>query len=219
MIGLGELIEGLYYLTIKTVNHHSSTKVNTSQASSSPVHSSNTHIPSKALWHFRLGHLSNQRLLSMKHDFPFLNVDCDSVCDICLLARHKKLPYKLSVNKATTCGELLHFDIWGPNFIHSIHGHRYFMTAVDDFSRFTWAILLKSKSEVSLLVQQFITMIENQFHVSVKCVRTDNGPELLIPSFYANKGILHQTSCVENPQQNGRVERKHQHLLNVARSL
>jgi hypothetical protein len=155
----------------------------------------------------------------MKHEFPFLVADCDSVCDICHLARHKKLPYKLSVNKATTCGELIHFDIWGPNSIHSIHGHIYFLTAVDDFSRFTWVILLKSKSEVSLLVQQFITMIEKQFSVSVKIVRTDNGPEFLIPSFYANKGIIHQTSCVENPQQNGRVERKHQHLLNVGRSL
>ena len=52
--------------------------------------------------------------------------------------------------------------------------------------------------------------------------RSDNGFEFFInrlQQFFYNKGILHRTSCVYTPQQNGIAERKHKHLLNVARSL
>jgi hypothetical protein len=89
-IGSGELIEGLYYLTSKI----QASNVHNTQTNS-PTHSSNIHIPTPALWHFRLGHLSHSRLLNMKQEFPFVSVDSTSVCDICHLARHKRLPYKL----------------------------------------------------------------------------------------------------------------------------
>lgn len=36
---------------------------------------------------------------------------------------------------------------------------------------------------------------------------------------YKRLGIEHQRSCIETPQQNGVVEKKHRHLLEVARPL
>jgi len=107
----------------------------------------------------------------------------------------------------------------GPIAKVSIHGRRYFLTIVDDHSKFLWTILLKNKSDVPSHIQNFIQLIQNQHNVTPKIIRSDNGPKFLLSEFYASHGIVHQNSCVETPQRNGRVERKHQHILNVARAL
>ena len=93
------------------------------------------------------------------------------------------------------------------------------LTILDDYSRFVWIVLLKSKSEVSQHVKNFINLINTLYHITPKIVRFDNGRAFLFNSFYASKCIVHHKSCVETPQQNGRVERKHQHFLNVSRAL
>lgn len=62
-------------------------------------------------------------------------------------------------------------------------------------------------------------MVETQFDRKLKRVRSDNAPELNFTSFFQSKGILSFHSCPETPQQNSVVERKHQHIQNVARSL
>ena len=41
----------------------------------------------------------------------------------------------------------------------------------------------------------------------------------LYPHFFEKQGILHESSCVNTPQQNGVAERKNSHLLAVTRAL
>lgn len=56
------------------------------------------------------------------------------ICDICHYAKQKRLPYSISSSRALHSFELLHMDIRGPYAISSIHGHKYFLTIVDDHS-------------------------------------------------------------------------------------
>ncbi|RVW56043.1 Retrovirus-related Pol polyprotein from transposon TNT 1-94 [Vitis vinifera] len=44
-------------------------------------------------------------------------------------------------------------------------------------------------------------------------------PQMTVGEFLAQEGIVHLSSCVDTPQQNGIAERKNRHLLEVARSL
>lgn len=58
-------------------------------------------------------------------------------------------------------------------------------------------------------------MVLTQFDKNIKAFRSVNAQELAFIDFF-DKEVLHQFSCVDQPQQNYAVERKHQHLLNVA---
>ena len=78
---------------------------------------------------------------------------------------------------------------------------------------------MKAKLDVKHLLISFYNMIYTQFDTSIKVIRSDNAFEFSLPDFYNAHGIVHQKTCAYTPQQNFVVERKHQHLLNVARSL
>ncbi|KAL6347425.1 hypothetical protein AAG906_022352 [Vitis piasezkii] len=70
------------------------------------------------------------------------------------------------------------------------------------------------------MFMSFIAMVDRQFSQTVKVVQSDNGMEFkCLLDYFSESGILFQTSCVGTPQQNGRVERKHKHILNVGRAL
>ncbi|XP_052625897.1 uncharacterized protein LOC128132928 [Lactuca sativa] len=65
-------------------------------------------------------------------------------------------------------------------------------------------------------------MILTQFGVCIKHIRSDNGTEYfnqVMSPFLTTKGIIHESSCIATPQQNGIAERKNHHLLEITRAL
>ncbi|GJR73215.1 putative RNA-directed DNA polymerase [Tanacetum coccineum] len=177
---------------------------------------------SKTLWHTRLGHPADQVLSVLHKDLQMSKGSHVSLCDTCHRAKQTREPFPLSEHKTSTVGDLIHLDLWGPYKVTSREGFRYFLTVVDDFSRGVWLYLLKTKDEVCNMFKSFHSLLLTQFNCKIKSVRSDNGTEFVnnnMDMFFNHNGIIHQTTCPYTPQQNGIAERKHRHLLNVARSL
>jgi hypothetical protein len=219
MIGAASLDNGLYLLTQPSITLGPTSLNFCTQTCLSLANNKHKNVDCNT-WHMRFGHASYAKLVELNKVFPSINVSKSSIpCDICFYAKQKRLPFPNSFTISANTFDIVHMDIWGPLSAPSMLGFKYFLTVVDDKSRFTWLYFLKLKSEASTYIKSFVSMIKTQYNIAVKCIRSDNGPEFLLKSFYNEHGIIHQCSCVSTPQQNGIVERKHQHILGTARAL
>lgn len=100
--------------------------------------------------------------------------------------------------------------------------NRWFISFVDDHTRMTWIFLMKKISVAGQIFKNFNKMIQTQFQAKIQVLKTDNAREYfksILEDFLLSEGIVHQSSCVDTPQQNGIAKRKNIHLLEVAISL
>ena len=96
----------------------------------------------------------------------------------------------------------------------------YYVSFIDDYSKFTWIYLLKFKSEVFSIFQEFQKLVERQFDRKILAVQSDREGEYeKLNSFFQTLGISHHVSCPQAHQQNGSAERKHRHIVEVGLSL
>lgn len=216
MIGRGSQVANLYVLD------HNKTHANLVVQSPGNVSVCSSIVLDPLTWHKRLGHPSMKKINSLSEILLIpkeKDVKHSKACHVCHLSKQKRIPFVSRNHLCSKPLELIHIDTWGPFAVPTIDGYRYFLTIVDDFSRATWVYMLKQKSDVLHVFPGYIEMIENQLNTRVRAVRSDNANELNFTVLYHNKGIKAFHSCPDTPEQNSVVERKHQHLLNVARAL
>ena len=79
--------------------------------------------------------------------------------------------------------ELLHMDLMGPTRSESVGGKKYTMVVVDDYSRFTWVMLLKDKSKACDQTKILFKRIQSEKGCAIQCIRNDHGIEFNSSSF------------------------------------
>ncbi|KAL0368204.1 UNVERIFIED_CONTAM: hypothetical protein Scaly_1039300 [Sesamum calycinum] len=78
---------------------------------------------------------------------------------------------RYEANRAMDVFELIHADICGPFPSTAWNGQQYFITLIDDFSRYGYIYLIHEKSQSLDVFKSFKAEVENQLGKSIKSVR------------------------------------------------
>lgn len=135
----------------------------------------------------------------------------NNICSSCQKGKQTRTSFKAIEYHSSKPLKLIHIDLCGPTRTQSIHGYRYFMLIIDDYSKMMWAHFLKHKSKAFDMFVSFKNMIGNQTRRRIKCLRSNRGGEFTSKDFveyYEKHGIRRQLLATITPQQNGVVERK-----------
>lgn len=143
-------------------------------------------------------------------------------CETCALAKSHHSKPKPSLFRAKERGEYIHSDLCGPLPVPSLSQSVYYISFVDDATRYTSIQFLKSKSDATLAIIGFISELETQYGCKTKSFRSDNGGEYInnsLTNFFAQKGIVHDLTPPYSPESNGVAERLNRSIGEAIRAM
>ncbi|CAI7773723.1 unnamed protein product [Closterium sp. NIES-53] len=188
------------------------------------------------LYHHRLGHPSLPRLrgmasrtlvLGLSRSLPPLPPGPAPTCVPCVEGRKRAAPHSSTFRLAEAPLQTLHVDVWGRARVRGQGHERYFLLVVDDYSRYTTVFPLRSKSEVTGVLIDWIRGARRQLSESfgsdlpVLRLHLDRGGEFssdLLRAFCCAEGIRQTFTLPASPQQNGIAERRIGMVMDVART-
>ena len=96
------------------------------------------------------------------------------------------------------------------------------MVVVDDFTRYTWVILLRSKFDAPEHIKVLCTRLQDEKSLKIDQIRSDYGKKFensYMESFCTRSSISQEFSASITPQQNGVVERENRIIQEIARAM
>ncbi|KAL4361061.1 hypothetical protein GQ457_04G024470 [Hibiscus cannabinus] len=132
---------------------------------------------------------------------------------------------KKGAKRSLTILEIIHSDICCPYM--DVQGQKYFITFIDDYSRYMYLYMLHHKSEALEAFKVFKAEVEKQCGKQIKIVRTDRGGEYYgrytedgqVPGpfakFLQDNGTVGQYTMPDSPNQNGVAERRNRALMDM----
>ena len=137
------------------------------------------------MWHSRLGHMGekNMAILFKNGLLPKMQSTSMDFCEHCVNGKQTRKAFGTGTHRSKEMLEYIHSDVWGPSPIPSHSGKLYYVSFIDDYSRFAWVYFLHNKSEVLSTFQKWKAIVENQTGKRVRYLRSDNGGEYTSMAF------------------------------------
>ena len=176
------------------------------------------------VWHSRLCHINfglMSRLSSMCL-IPKFSIVKGSKCHSCVQSKQPRKPHKAAEERNLAPLELLHSDLCEMNGVLTKGGKRYFMTLIDDATRFCYVYLLKTKDEALDYFKIYKAEVENQLDRKIKRLRSDRSGEFFsneFDLFCEEHGIIHERTPPYSPESNGIAERKNRTLTDLVNAM
>ena len=131
------------------------------------------------LWHMRLGHPGEKALQTLVKQGVLKGAKSGKIdfCEHCILCKQTRVKFGTAIHRTKGTLDYIHTDVWGPSQNATIGGKHWFVTFIDDFSRYVWVYTMKHKDEVLNIFLNWKKMIETQTGRKIKRLRSDNGGE------------------------------------------
>jgi hypothetical protein len=150
-----------------------------------------------------------------------LSIVKGSMCQSCVQSKQPRKPHKVAKDRHLAPLELIHSDICEMNGVLTEGGQRYFMTMIDDASRYCYVYLLKTKDEALNCFKTYKAEVENQLEEKIKRFGSDRGGEYFSNEFNlfcVEHGIIHERMPPYSTQSNGVAKRKNRTLTDLVNS-
>src|SRR3954470_9105020 len=117
-----------------------------------------------------LGHIGVNRMKKLHADGILESLDYESLdaCEPCLLGKMTKTLFSGTMERATDLLEIIHTDVCGPMNIKARDKYHYFLTFIDDLSRYGYIYLMKHKSKTFEKFKEFQSEVENHRNKKIK---------------------------------------------------
>ncbi|KAA0046028.1 gag/pol protein [Cucumis melo var. makuwa] len=143
-------------------------------------------------------------------------------CESCLKGKMTKRHFTEKGYRAKEPLELIHSDLCGPMNVKVRGGLEYFISFIDDYSRYGYLYLMEHKFEALEKFKEYKAEVEHLLSIKIKILRSDRGGKymnLRFQDYMIEHGIQSQLSAPGTPQQNGVSERRNRTLLDMVRSM